>query len=163
VGVRARRLAPRPPDHRPGHRGTRAVGALPVVEVDLHGEPGIDLADPDASDVARAEAVQPDAVLLPALDPTAMGWKRRDWYFGMDRAPLFDTAGNIGPTIWWDGEVVGAWAMGLAGDVRTRIVADRGRDAADAVDAAASVLEARLGGTRVVPAIRTPLERELSG
>jgi Winged helix DNA-binding domain len=59
------------------------------------------------------------ATLLPALDPTAMGWKRRDWFLGIDRGQIFDSAGNIGPTLWWDGEIVGSWAIGPAGGIRT--------------------------------------------
>jgi hypothetical protein len=39
---------------------------------------------------------------------------------------------------------------------------DRGAEADDAVAEAAARWEARLGGTVVVPAFRTPLERELS-
>ena len=52
----------------------------------------------------------PVAPLLPALDSTAMGWKHRYWYSPADTKGFYDVAGNIGPTIWWDGAIVGMWA-----------------------------------------------------
>ena len=60
----------------------RALDNLPVAEIDLHGQPGITLRDSvgDLPDDAHA----PVASLLPALDPTPMGWKHRDWFLGID-------------------------------------------------------------------------------
>lgn len=107
-------------------------------------------------------AVAPAATLLPALDPTPMGWKARQWLLGIDRHHLFDRAGNIGPTLWWDGEVIGSWAVTPAGDLRTAVLADRGAEADEAVEAAAALLHDRLDGAAVTPAARTPLERALS-
>ena len=49
--------------------------------------------------------------LLPALDPTVMGWKERSWYLGDHQERLFDRNGNAGPTVWADGRVVGGWAQ----------------------------------------------------
>ncbi len=91
-----------------------------------------------------------------------MGWKGRDWFLGIDRGQVFDSAGNIGPTLWWDGEIVGSWAIGPAGGIRTKLLADRGAAAEAAVNEAASVLHDRLEGAVVTPAIRTPLERSLA-
>src|SRR5215831_7751395 len=48
---------------------------------------------------------------LPALDPSAMGWQERGWFLGEHRSALFDRSGNIGPTVWWDGRVIGGWAQ----------------------------------------------------
>ena len=59
----------------------------------------------------------PTAALLPALDPTPMGWVERDWFLGEHRAPLFDRTGNIGPTIFWQGRVVGGWAQRADGEI----------------------------------------------
>ena len=42
----------------------------------------------------------------------------RDWYLGPHKAALFDRNGNIGPTIWWDGRIVGGWAQRRDGDAR---------------------------------------------
>lgn len=46
--------------------------------------------------------------MLPCLDPTPMGWKRRDWFFAIDQRHVFDRNANIGPTLWWDGEIIGS-------------------------------------------------------
>jgi hypothetical protein len=91
----------------------RALKRLPIEEVDLHGQPGIDLADAD-----REIAEEPAATLLPTLDPTPMGWKIRDWFLGIDPGHIFDRAGNIGPTLWWDGEIVGSWGITPDADLR---------------------------------------------
>ncbi len=140
-------------------RDTRAaLAALATADVDLDGVPGIVLAD----DVAPSLPVAAVAALLPALDPTVMGWKERDWYLGPHRAALFDRNGNAGPTVWWDGRVVGGWAVRADGSVAVRVLEDVGAEAAAAVDDAAGRLEAWLDGTRFTPRFRTPLERELS-
>ncbi len=83
----------------------RVLAVLRPVEVDLDGGPGLVLAD----DLAPAPLPEPWAALLPALDPTVMGWSERRWFFGDDdqRARLFDRTGNAGPTVWWNGQVVG--------------------------------------------------------
>jgi hypothetical protein len=136
----------------------RVLGQLPIEDVDLHGEPGIDLqerSDEPDDDVA------PVATLLPALDPTPMGWKRREWFFGIDQRTVFDRMGNIGPTVWWDGEIVGGWAVAKTGEVRTAVVADRGAEALAAVEQVAARLHQRLDGTVVTPVFPTELERSL--
>jgi hypothetical protein len=40
-----------------------------------------------------------------------MGWKTRDWFLGIDPGHVFDRAGNIGPTLWFNGEIIGSWAI----------------------------------------------------
>jgi len=143
-----------------GAQTKAALGALPVVEVDLDGQTGVALAD-DPSFAAPAEA-PPVATLLPALDPTPMGWQARDWYLGPHATTLFDRTGNIGPTVWWEGRVVGGWAQRPSGEVVYRLLEDIGADGEAAVTAEAAALEAWLGPARVTPRFRTPLERELS-
>lgn len=146
----------------------RALSGLPLEDIDLHGTPGIHLTGaeldlPDLADeVADASAQPPVAALLPALDSTAMGWRSRDWYLAVDPAAVFDRAGNIGPTVWWDGEVVGSWATTARGEIRTACLVDRGERAVEAIAAAASRLQSRLGGSAVTPAVRTPLEQSLT-
>jgi hypothetical protein len=135
----------------------RALAGAGAVKVDLDGAAGWVLAD----DLDPAPAVEPWAALLPALDPTAMGWAGRDWYLGEHRAALFDRSGNVGPTVWWDGRVVGGWAQRADGDIAVRLLQDAGADAVKAVEAAAERLHAWLGEVRVTPRFRTPLEREL--
>jgi Winged helix DNA-binding domain len=136
-----------------------ALAALPVAEVDLDGVPGVALAS-DLDPVAVAEA--PGATLLPALDPTPMGWQSREWFLGPHAPMLFDRTGNIGPTVWWDGRIVGGWAQRASGEVVYRLLEDVGADAAAAISAEAARLESWLGQARVTPRFRTPLERDLS-
>jgi hypothetical protein len=153
----------------------RALGNLHIDEIDLHGGPGIvlraerastaDATPRDALDEALAHidsAETPSASLLPALDPTPMGWKHREWMFGIDQQAVFDQAGNIGPTVWWNGEIIGSWAITAAGELRTRVLVDRGSEAIAAVDSAAAKLHERLDEATVTPAVRTPLERSIS-
>jgi hypothetical protein len=45
-----------------------------------------------------------------------MGWKQRDWLLDVDPRMLFDTRGNIGPTVWWNGQVIGGWAVAPDGE-----------------------------------------------
>jgi len=140
----------------------QALSHLDVAGVDLHGAPGVMLAaDEPGLDI------QPDpgpwAALLPALDPTAMGWRERAWYVGGHAAALFDRSGNIGPTAWWDGRIVGGWAQRTDGEIAVRLLEDAGAEAAAAVAAEAERLRAWLGtGARITPRFRTPLERELT-
>jgi len=136
----------------------RALGALETVEVDLDGEPGLVLAD----DLEPVDAPEPWIALLPGLDPTVMGWKRREWYLGPHGPALFDTAGNAGPSVWCDGRIVGGWGQPSGGEVTFRLLEDVGAEARAAIEAEAERLGGWLGGVRVAPRFRTPLELELS-
>ncbi|WP_327320682.1 winged helix DNA-binding domain-containing protein [Streptomyces sp. NBC_01235] len=111
-------------------------------------------------------AGEPWAALLPALDPTAMGWQGRDWYLAPELRPaLFDYSGNVGPTVWWDGRVVGSWAQRPDGEIAWRILDEEGvgTEARAAIEARAERLGAWLGATRATPRFRTPVEKELAG
>ena len=141
-----------------GGQTKAALAALPVAEVDLDGQPGVALAD----DLEFPDDIAPGAALLPALDPTPMGWQERDWFLGPHRAALFDRTGNIGPTVWWAGRVVGGWAQRASGEVAFRLLEEAGAEAAASVAREAARLEAWLGPSRATPRFRTPLERELS-
>ena len=79
-----------------------------------------------ADDLEPEPAPEPWVALLPALDPTAMGWKERDWYLGEHAALLFDSNGNVGPTVWSDGRIVGGWGSGEDGEVVYRLLEDIG-------------------------------------
>jgi hypothetical protein len=141
-----------------GAQTKAALAALPVTEVDLDGQTGVALAD----HLEFPADVPPVAALLPALDPTPMGWQSRSWYLGPHTPQLFDRTGNVGPTVWWAGRVIGGWAQRASGEVVYRRLEDIGADAEAAVAAEAAALEAWLGSSRVTPRFRTPLERELS-
>jgi len=137
----------------------QALGQLEIAEVDLGGIPGVML----AADEDAPPAAEPWAALLPALDPTAMGWRDRAWYVGEHAPALFDRSGNIGPTAWWDGRIVGGWAQRTDGEIAVRLLEDAGSEASAAIDAEAQRLREWIGeNTRVTPRFRTPLERELA-
>ena len=135
----------------------QATAALGVVEVDLEGEPGVVLPD----DVDPEPPVAHWASLLPSLDPTTMGWKRRDWYLGPHAAALFDVNGNAGPTVWWDGRVVGGWAQQPSGEVVYGLLEDVGADAVTAIEHEVARLQSWLDETVVTTRFPTPLERAL--
>ncbi|WP_329351100.1 winged helix DNA-binding domain-containing protein [Streptomyces sp. NBC_01261] len=141
-------------------RALTTIGAEPV---SLDEGPGYvtagDLAPP-------AGPAEPWAALLPGLDPTAMGWQQRDWYLAPELRPtLFDGSGNVGPTVWWDGRVVGGWAQRPDGEIVWRILDGEGvgREGEAAIGAAAERLRGWVGVTRVTPRFRTPVERGLLG
>jgi hypothetical protein len=84
-----------------------------------------------------------------------MGWRERAWYVGDHTAALFDRSGNIGPTVWWDGRIVGGWAQRKDGEITVRLLEDAGAEAQRASGV--------VGPARITPRFRTPLERELAG
>jgi hypothetical protein len=100
----------------------RALESVAAVEVRLDGDvTGYVLPSdvPDApTDTQSHEDHAPWVALLPGLDPTAMGWKRRTWYLAPDvAARVTDRNGNIGPTVWADGRVVGGWVQRPDGSI----------------------------------------------
>ncbi|MFF9276112.1 winged helix DNA-binding domain-containing protein [Streptomyces griseosporeus] len=142
----------------------RALAAVRAEAVTLDGGGTGYVVEGDAGPPA-ASVREPWAALLPALDPTAMGWQERDWYLAPElRGALFDRSGNVGPTVWWDGRVVGGWAQRPDGEIVWRLLdrAGVGREAEAAVAAEAQRLRGWVGTTRVTPRFRTPLEKELS-
>ena len=96
----------------------------------------------------------------------AMGWQGRDWYLAPELRPsLFDRSENVGPTVWWNGRVVGGWAQRRDGEIVWRVLDGEGvgREGEEAIGAAAERLRGWVGASRVTPRFRTPLERELAG
>ncbi len=136
----------------------KALAPLGVTEVDLDGTTGLVMTD-DLEPVAPPE---PWAALLPALDPTPMGWQERGWFLGDHGPALFDRNGNIGPSVWWDGRIVGGWAQRKDGEIAVRLLDDVGADARAAIDREAVRTAAWYGDVRAIPRFRTPLERELT-
>lgn len=114
------------------------------------------------SDSDSVGEVEPWVALLPALDPTVMGWKQRGWYLGEHQRDLFDRNGNAGPTVWADGRIVGGWGQRPSGEVGVVLLSDVGSEAADAIAAKAAMLESWLGEVRVTPRFRTPLDKRLA-
>ncbi|MFF4577927.1 winged helix DNA-binding domain-containing protein [Streptomyces sp. NPDC001389] len=137
----------------------RALAAVGPEQVRLDDD-GTALVCP--GDTAPEPAPEPWAALLPALDPSGMGWADRSFHLDPAHRPaLFDYAGNIGPTVWWNGEIVGGWAQRPDGEIVWRLLGSPGREAEEAIGAEAARLAAWVGDARVTPRFRTPLEREL--
>jgi hypothetical protein len=136
-----------------------ALAAIGVAEVDLHGTPGVALPD----DIESEPEPEPWAALLPALDPTVMGWKEREWYLGEHGPALFDRNGNAGPTVWWNGRIVGGWAGRKDGEVAYRLLEDVGAEGDRAIEIQAARLEEWMEGAKVIPRFATPLAKELAG
>jgi len=134
----------------------RALADLNAVEVDLDGQTGYLLPD----DLEPTEPGEPWAALLPALDPTTMGWYERDWYLGPYKQQLFDTNGNAGPTMWWDGRIVGGWRQTETGEVELQALEDVGSEAMHAFEREAARLTEWLGGTRVLLRFPSPLWKD---
>jgi Winged helix DNA-binding domain len=136
-----------------------ALATVGAEEAELDGAPGVVLPD----DLESEPASDPWAAFLPALDPTVMGWKERGWYLGDHGPALFDSSGNAGPTVWWNGRIVGGWAVREGGEIPYRLLEDVGTDAEAAIESEAASLASWLGETGVLPRFGTPLERELKG
>jgi hypothetical protein len=131
------------------------VGAEPV---ELEGRPGWVL----PGDTTPTKKVAPWVAFLPALDPTTMGWKERDWYLPQKLGPLlFDRNGNAGPTIWVDGEIVGGWVQRPDGEIAHRILVDVGSERTRAIEQAARRLQILIRDVRVNVRFPAPLQRDL--
>ena len=123
----------------------------------------------DADGVVLAddtEAVAPPApwvAFLPALDTTPMGWKHRDFYLGAHADRVFDLNGNVAPTVWHDGRIVGAWTKRPSGEIAYTLLEDVGAEATALLDAEAAALAPRLGDATLAPRARgyAPAERDL--
>ena len=131
-----------------------ALADISAVEVKLDsGDVGYVLPD----DVDPVDAVSDWACLLPTLDPTAMGWKQRDFYFAADDVPfLMDRAGNIGTTAWWNGRIVGCWIQDDDGRVVILPRAPLPSAARDALEFQAQRLTTWLDGTVISTIYRSP-------
>jgi hypothetical protein len=133
----------------------RALADLHAVEVDLNGRTGYLLPD----DLEATDPIEPWASLLPPLDPTTMGWSERDWYLGPHKEQLFDSNGNAGPTVWWDGRIVGGWRQSDTGEVVLQMLEDVGAEGRRAIERESARLTEWLGGTGVLPRFPSPLWR----
>jgi winged helix DNA-binding protein len=139
-------------------RETRAaLAAVAHTEVDLEGATGYVL----AGDLEPTRVQEPSAALLPTLDPTTMGWKERDWYLGPHAPTLFDTNGNAGPTIWWEGRIVGGWSQRRDGEIALGLLEDVGADARAAIAGEAARLADWIGDVRFSPGFLPPFQRAL--
>lgn len=140
-------------------RTRAALAAIDTVEVEMADRPGLVLAE----DVDPVEAPDPWVALLPALDPSTMAWKHRDFVLGTHRGEVFDINGNGGPTVWVDGRIAGGWAHRDDGEVAFEVFDDVGVETTDCIAEQAAALSVRLGEVRLKARARgwTPSEKRL--
>src|SRR5690606_644268 len=145
-----------PPGHAHGLRRWTGLAAAAVRRalrsgraVDRDGEPGFAL----PTDEDPVPAPEPQVALLPALDPTVVGWYHRRWYLGDHGPLLFDANGNAGPTVV-RGRVVGGWAQAADREVRYLLREDIGSHTTASGEAAAAPLPGWLGPVRLAPRTR---------
>jgi hypothetical protein len=134
-----------------------ALARVPHRVIALDGGDGLLLED----DCEPTRQPEPIAALLPTLDPTTMGWKQRAWYVGPHESVLFDRNGNAGPTVWWEGRIVGGWAQRDDGEIVFELLEDIGAEGNGAVAEEADKLRAWFGDARIRPGFLPPFQRAL--
>ncbi|MCZ0911446.1 winged helix DNA-binding domain-containing protein [Gordonia amicalis] len=144
-----------------------ALADLGTVEVDLDGG-GVghvlpdDLPGDSDSDNGDGddEDCEPQAVLLPELDPTTMGFKERDFYLGDHGSAVFDSVGNGGQTAWWDGRIVGGWYRRDDNSIAIHPLEPLPAEARRKLDARAAELAAWLGDAAMKIGYAAPYMRQ---
>ena len=134
----------------------RALADVAAVEVRLADGSPAWLHPGDTEEVGARE---PWAALLPALDPTTMGWQARGFYLGDHAERIFDRNGNGGPTAWWNGRIVGGWTQEADGTVIVVPAGPLPRGAGRALARRAEELTAWLDGDVVRSVYQSPLVR----
>lgn len=125
-------------------------------------ESGSDAWTADGDD-RPTQAVDPWVALLPALDPTTMGWKQRGWYLADDiAARIFDSNGNAGPTVWVDGRIVGGWAQRRDGEIALELLRDISSDHRVLLDVEIDRLTTVVGPSRFTVRFPSPSSRDLA-
>jgi hypothetical protein len=113
-------------------------------------------------DETSADEPAPWVALLPGLDPTAMGWKQRAWYLDDEtNARVTDRNGNIGPTVWVGGRIVGGWAQRADGTIAHDVDASLEAEHLELLDAEIDRLRALVGDTRFTPRFPSPNQKRL--
>ena len=135
-----------------------ALEHIGAADVELSSGPGFDLTSrvDDSADVA------PWVALLPGLDPTVMGWKERAWY--LDDATnrrVTDRNGNIGPTVWADGHIVGGWAQRADGEIAIELTNEISREHRRLVDTEIDRVRTFVGDIRFKVRFPSPNQRTL--
>ena len=143
-------LSPRRPDETDGR--ARAVAEQAVLRDSAL----------TVSEAARTIGVDNSRIRHRLAAGRLMGWKDRGWYLGAHASTLFDRNGNAGPTVWWDGRVVGGWSQRRDGEIAVGLLEDVGADARAAIDAEAARLRDWLGDARFSPGFLPPFQRELA-
>lgn len=119
---------------------------------------------PGDADPAGDTEPEPWVQLLPSLDPTAMGWKQRDFYLQPAAvSQLFDQFGNAGHTVWVDGQIVGGWGQRQSGEIVVELNSKLGTAHKSLLDAAIERMAAILGDVVVRPRFPAPLQKQIWG
>ena len=134
----------------------RALADLDAIAVALDGG-GTGYVLPD--DLDDTKRVQPWVALLPPLDPTPMGWADRAWYLGEHKPHVFDRNGNVGPTVWSDGRIVGGWRQEAGGTIELQLLEPVSRSQRRLIDEEARRLGAWMKGLAVKPRFPSPLSK----
>ena len=104
----------------------------------------------------------PYVFLLPCLDPYIMGYRdRRRFLAAEHRDKVFDRAGNAMPTVWTNGQVVGAWGQRKDGSVVYRLFEPASEEERALLENKRQQLEGFLGGEFLPRAMHTPFTRAL--
>ena len=138
----------------------RALTDVEAVEVSLDGE-GTGWLLPDDLDPVADPG--PWAALLPALDPTTMGWKQRAFHLGDHAEKIFDRNGNGGPDCVVRRPDRRGVVPARRREVEVALVEDVPRAAQRALDAKAAELTAWLDGDVVRSIYLSPLARRAPG
>jgi hypothetical protein len=141
----------------PAGQARRAIADVEAVEVEI--ENGVGLLLPD--DMEPVESPGRWVALLPALDPTTMGWKERAWYMGDQESQLFDRNGNAGPTIWAEGRVVGGWAKRKDGLLAYELLESVDPVLESLIEDRVAELQEWFGETSITPRFRSHHDKKL--
>ena len=137
----------------------RAVADCEAEDVELEQEEHGYVAPGDQGDL---EDPGPWVRLLPGLDPTVMGWKKRNWYLDSTDTPiLLDQFGNAGPTIWADGRVVGGWVQRADGGVAVELTKPLDAEHHRLLDEAIDEFHNFVGDVVVRPRFPAPAQKQL--
>ncbi len=91
-----------------------------------------------------------------------MGWKQREWYLDATTATrVMDTNGNIGPTLWADGTVVGGWVQRPDGTIATEFTVPVSRDHERLFSVELERVRAFIGDTRFKVRFPSANQRDL--
>jgi hypothetical protein len=104
----------------------------------------------------------PYVSFLPALDPYIMGYRDRRRFLAPEHnVHVFDRAGNAMPTVWANGQVVGAWRQRKNGEVVYGLFEEVNEEEQALLEAEAQRLEEFLGGEYLPLRTHTAFTRSL--
>ena len=133
-----------------------------AVEVDLEDGSTGWVARDDVDAILSIEEPDPWVRLLPGLDPTAMGWKQRDFYLDTEYLePMFDRFGNIGPSIWADGRIVGGWIQRDDASITTELFVPLPKGSQRLLDDAIDQVQGAVGDVVVKPRFPARMQKAL--